>query len=68
MTVQGLRVGLYYIDMAGQQRRNLCKDFQLGKCARGKNCKFAHVCGVMDSNDRLCLGDHDPSQHKKTPH
>ncbi|CAE7038940.1 unnamed protein product [Symbiodinium sp. CCMP2592] len=57
MTVQGLRVGLYY--MAGQQRRNLCKDFQLGKCTRGKNCRFAHVCGVMDANDRLCLGDHD---------
>ena len=66
LTVAGLKVGLFY--MAGKERKNLCRDFQLGRCTRGKDCRFEHVCGVLDANGRMCKGDHDPSKHKKTPH
>ena len=66
LTVAGLKVGLFY--MAGKERKNLCRDFQLGRCTRGKECRFEHVCGVLDANGRMCKGDHDPSKHKKTPH
>ena len=66
LTVAGLKVGLFY--MAGKERKNLCRDFQLGRCTRGKECRFEHVCGVLDANGRMCKGDHDPSKRKKTPH
>ena len=45
-TVAGLKVGLFY--MAGKERKNLCRDFQLGRCTRGKECRFEHVCGVLE--------------------
>ena len=66
--VAGLRVGLWYNQ--GNQRRNLCKDYQLGNCARDK-CRFGHGCGVIVGKGRLCLGAHTPAEHKKhqeTPH
>ena len=66
--VAGLRVGLWY--NKGNHRRSLCKDYQLGTCARDK-CRFGHGCGVIEGKGRLCLGAHTPAEHKKhqeTPH
>ena len=60
LVVAGLKIGTFY--MAGRAKRMLCKDFQQGRCTRGK------VCGVFTGNGKLCLGEHEPSQHKKTPH
>ena len=48
--VGGLRVGLWYNQT--NQRRNLCKDFQLGKCVREK-CRFGHSCGVIIGKGRV---------------
>ena len=66
LVVAGLKIGTFY--MAGRAKRMLCKDFQQGRCTRGKDCKFEHLCGVFTGNGKLCLGEHEPSQHKKTPH
>ncbi|CAE7234659.1 unnamed protein product [Symbiodinium sp. CCMP2592] len=63
--VQGHRVGTSW--QSGKTRRLLCQDFQLGKCTRS-NCRFEHVCGVIMPGGRMCLGDHAPADHKRTPH
>ena len=63
--VNGFTVGTSW--QSGKNRRLLCNDFQSGKCNRD-SCKFEHVCGVLLPGNKMCLGDHSPMEHRRTPH
>ena len=65
LKINGFSIGTFY--RKGQERRNLCVDFLKGACTRA-NCKFEHRCGVWMPDGNMCLQEHTPAQHKRTPH
>ncbi|CAE7197394.1 unnamed protein product [Symbiodinium natans] len=58
-----LRLAQWYSGKGGE-RKNLCREYQWGRCKRGRDCKFEHLCGVMAVPGKPCLGEHSAKDHK----
>ena len=61
------RVGVVVLVLKNGERRQLCGDFQFGKCTRA-HCKFDHLCAIMPSAGKPCLAAHCAEDHRATPH
>ena len=44
--------------------KQLCADFQRGKCNKKDCASGAHLCGVVIRHERVCGGQHTPAQCK----
>ena len=53
---------------SGGEMKKLCMQFQLGKCARGKDCAFVHGCAYPKSDGSACGQTHGAVQHASTMH
>ena len=43
--------------------KNFCKFYSDKTCREGDSCKFAHVCSVMETADKVCEGKHPGCEH-----
>ena len=43
--------------------KGICKQYQVGKCAFGAKCRWAHVCDVMMEGNQACGASHTRQGH-----